>query len=120
MDPQRSPKSTDAAQAAFRPLVPVDERVTVRPMFGSVAAFANGNMFMGLVKDELYVRLDEPERNELGAAGGRPLEVMPGRPMREYVTLPGWRQRPDDVRAWAQRALDYTLKLPPKQPSKKK
>jgi len=114
MDPQRSPKSTDEAKALFRELVPADDRASVRPMFGSVAAFVNGNMFMGLVKDELFVRLDEPERNELGTAGGRPLEVMPGRPMREYVTVPDWREQADQVRAWGRRALDYTLTLPSK------
>jgi len=110
----RSPKSTEEARAAFRELVPADERISVRPMFGSVAAFVNGNMFMGLVSDELFVRLDEVERNQLGAAGGRPLEVMPGRPMRQYVTLPDWRSQPDVVRAWGQRALDYALTLPAK------
>ena len=114
-DDVRSPKSTTQARDAFRPLVPDDERVTVRPMFGSIAAFVNGNMFMGLVKDELYVRLDEAQRGELRAAGGRALEVMPGRPMKEYVTLPDWQTRTDDVRAWAQRSLDYALTLAPKQ-----
>ena len=114
MDAKRSPKSTEQARAAFRELVPADERVSVRPMFGSVAAFVNGNMFMGLVSDERFVRLAEPERDQLGAAGGRPLEVMPGRPMREYVTLPNWRSRPDEARDWGRRSLDYTLTLPAK------
>ncbi len=58
-DDVRSPKSSPEAREQFRGLVPDDERVTVRPMFGSVAAFVGGNMFMGLVKDELFVRLDE-------------------------------------------------------------
>lgn len=114
MDEKRSPKSSAEALAAFRGLVPVDERVSIRPMFGSAAAFVNGYMFMGLVRDELFVRVDAPQRDELQAAGGRSLEVMPGRPMREYVTLPDWRQRPNEVRAWGERALDYTLMLPPK------
>ena len=52
-------------------MVPDDERVTVRPMFGSVAAFADGHMFMGLVRDELFFRLDEPDRDKLLTAGGR-------------------------------------------------
>ena len=64
-DATRSPKSSAEARDAFRPLVPDDERITVRPMFGSVAAFVGGNMFMGLVHDELYVRLAEPEREQL-------------------------------------------------------
>jgi TfoX/Sxy family transcriptional regulator of competence genes len=110
----RSPKSSAAAREQFRPLVPDDERVTVRPMFGSVAAFVGGNMFMGLVHDELYVRVGEAERDELKRDGGRALEVMPGRPMKEYVTLPDWQSRTDDVRAWGVRALEYALTLPPK------
>jgi len=114
MDAKRSPKSTAEARAAFRELVPADERVSVRPMFGSVAAFVNGNMFIGLVSDELFVRLDEPERDQLHAAGGRPLEVVPGRPMREYVTLPDWRTQPEKARDWGLRSLDYALTLPAK------
>ncbi|HET9481804.1 MAG TPA: SEC-C metal-binding domain-containing protein, partial [Candidatus Polarisedimenticolia bacterium] len=66
----RSPKSDEAARTAFRALVPDDERVTVRPMFGSVAAFVSGQMFMGLYADDLFVRLAEPEREKVVAAGG--------------------------------------------------
>jgi TfoX/Sxy family transcriptional regulator of competence genes len=110
----RSPKSTPEARDAFRRLVPDDERVIVRPMFGSVAAFVGGNMFMGLVRNELYVRLDEPQRAQLHAQGGRALEVMPGRPMKEYVTFPNWESRTADVHEWAAKSLDYALTLPPK------
>jgi TfoX/Sxy family transcriptional regulator of competence genes len=110
----KSPKSTEADRAAFRALVPDDERVTVRPMFGSVAAFANTNMFMGLFADELFVRLAVAERAKLAALGGGVLEPMPGRPMKEYVTIPDWQARADDVREWAGRALQYALTLPPK------
>jgi TfoX/Sxy family transcriptional regulator of competence genes len=110
----RSPKSDEEARAAFRALVPDDERVSVRPMFGSVAAFVEGQMFMGLFANELFVRLDEQQRAELLASGGQVLEPMPGRPMREYVALPDWQARPETVQPWATRALDYALSLPPK------
>jgi TfoX/Sxy family transcriptional regulator of competence genes len=110
----RSPKSDEESRAAFRAFVPDDERVTIRPMFGSVAAFAGGQMFMGLYADELFVRLAEADRESVLAAGGGPLEPMPGRPMREYVTLPGWREDAALVRFWAPRALEYALSLPPK------
>ena len=114
MSGARSPKSGEAARAAFRELVPDDPRVTVRPMFGSVAAFAETQMFMGLFADELFVRLAPPEREAVIAAGGGQLEPMPGRPMKEYVTLPDWRDQPELVRNWSARALDYALSLPPK------
>lgn len=110
----RSSKSDDASKEAFRLLVPTDARVTVRSMFGSLAAFAGDQMFMGLFGDDLFVRLDEDGRQEVLATGGGPLEPMPGRPMREYVTLPDWRTRPELVESWAGRALAYAASLPPK------
>jgi TfoX/Sxy family transcriptional regulator of competence genes len=110
----RSPKSDASARDAFRPLVPDDPRVAVRPMFGSVAAFADGQMFMGLFADELFVRLAEADRQELMAAGGGPLEPMPGKPMREYVAISDWQAEPEMVRGWGLKALDYALSLPPK------
>jgi TfoX/Sxy family transcriptional regulator of competence genes len=107
-------KSSRDAQDAFRGLVPVDPRVTTRPMFGSVAAFADGQMFMCLFADELYLRLGEDDRAGLKAEGGNPLEPMPGRPMREYMGLPEWQSRTVPARDWAERALAYAISLGPK------
>jgi TfoX/Sxy family transcriptional regulator of competence genes len=110
----RHAKSTAQTQSAFRALVPDDERVTVRPMFGSVAAFAGGQMFMCLFADELYFRLGEDDRSGLKADGGLALEPMPGRPMREYVGLTEWQSRMVLARDWAERALAYAISLGPK------
>ena len=94
--------------------MPDDQRVLLRPMFGTVAAFANGQMFMGLFNDELFVRLPEDERQAALAAGCRLLEPMSGRPIREYVSVPDWRSAPQRVPELAQRSLAYALTLPPK------
>jgi TfoX/Sxy family transcriptional regulator of competence genes len=83
-------------------------------MFGSVAAFANGQMFTGLFADALFVRLGEADRAELLAAGGTPLEPMPGRPMREYVSIETWRSQPGLAERWVARSLEYALGLPPR------
>jgi len=83
-------------------------------MFGSVAAFANTYMFMGLFADELFVRLGDEDDASLRAMGGTDLEPMPGKPMRGYVTIPDWQSREDDVRAWGRKSLSHTLALPPK------
>jgi hypothetical protein len=110
----RSSKSDDASRVAFRALVPDDPRVTVRPMFGSLAAFIAGQMFAGLYANDLFVRLGEPDRIELLAGGGRLLEPMPGRPMREYVVIAGWHEAREEAGRWITRALDYAFLLPPK------
>jgi len=115
---QLLPKSSEEARALFRTLVPNDERVTVRPMFGSVAAFIEGQMFMCLFADELYVRLSPADRAT--AAGGGPLEPMPGRPLREYVAIPDWGSDEQAVRRWGAQALEFALTLPPKKKPRKR
>jgi len=107
-----SPKADDESKSLFRTLVPDDERVTVKPMFGAVAAFANGYMFMGLFASDLFVRLNDADDSAVRTAGGTDLEPMPGKPMRGYVTIPDWRVDPDAVRAWGEKSLAYTMSLP--------
>jgi TfoX/Sxy family transcriptional regulator of competence genes len=115
------PKPTDETKDFFASVVPAHPAVTIRPMFGQLSAFVNGNMFMGIFGDDVIVRLPERDRAEVIAAGGGPFEPMAGRPMREYVVLPGgWRDEPDRVREWAARSLDHAEELPPKQPKRKK
>jgi TfoX/Sxy family transcriptional regulator of competence genes len=115
------PKPTDETKDFFASVVPDHPTVAIRPMFGQLSAFVNGNMFMGIFGEDFFVRLPEEDRTALLRAGGRAFEPMAGRPMREYVVLPGgWRDEPDRVRDWAARALDHAEELPPKQPKKKK
>lgn len=117
------PKPDDAARAFFEDVVPDHPAVKVRPMFGNLSAFVNGNMFMGLFGPELFLRLPEADRNVIAAEGGGLFEPMPGRPMREYAVLPSaWRDEPDRVREWVARSLEHAEQLPPKEPkpSKKK
>ncbi|MFN2543101.1 MAG: TfoX/Sxy family protein [Actinomycetota bacterium] len=115
------PKPTDEDRAWFESLVPDAPGVTVRPMFGNVAAFVNGNMFLALLGPQVAVRLDEADREELlNQKGAQPFAPMPGRPMKEYVVLPeAWRKQRKKAESWVERGLDWTASLPPKQPKKK-
>ncbi len=56
------PKPTEADKERFRSLVPDDPRVEVKPMFGNLGAFVNGNMFMGLFGAQVGLKLDEADR----------------------------------------------------------
>jgi TfoX/Sxy family transcriptional regulator of competence genes len=118
--PSKLPKPTEETKDFFASVVPDHPAVTVRPMFGQLSAFVNGNMFMGIFGDDVFVRLPDDERAEVIRAGGGAFEPMAGRPMREYVVLPGaWRDTPATIRKWAVRSLDHAEELPPKQPKKK-
>jgi TfoX/Sxy family transcriptional regulator of competence genes len=110
----------------FKSIVPDDSRVSTRPMFGNLSAFANGNMFMGVYGNDLFVRLSESDQQELlKNKGAGPFEPMPGRPMKGYIILPkSWRDRQTEtLRKWVSLSLEYAAKLPPrkkKAPAKKK
>ncbi len=109
------PRPTDEAKQAFQALLPSDPRVTIRPMFGNVAAFANGNMFAGLFGEELFVRLPADQRARVIGEGGAEFQPMPGRAMKDYVTLPrGWRREARAARSWVSRSLAWAVTLPPK------
>jgi TfoX/Sxy family transcriptional regulator of competence genes len=111
----KMPKPSEDAKAAFSKLVPDDPSITLRPMFGNLAAFVNGNMFSGLFGEDLFVRLPDDEAAKVKRQGGRPFEPMAGHAMSGYVTVPGsWQKKPDSVKAWVDRALTLTRAMPPK------
>ena len=101
------PKPSEEAKAAFTKLVPDGPTVTLRPMFGNLAAFVNGNMFAGLFGEDLFVRLPADESAKVRKEGGRDFAPMAGRPMNGYVTVPGtWRTKPAAARVWIATALE--------------
>jgi TfoX/Sxy family transcriptional regulator of competence genes len=108
------PKATDADKVRFRLLVPEDSRVEVKPMFGNLGAFVNGNMFMGLFGADIGVKLPETELDKLRQAGGGPFGPAE-RPMSGYVTLPA-PITSAKAQTWITAALDHVAALPPKKP----
>ena len=109
------PKPSEHAKAAFTGLVPGDPMVTLRPMFGNLAAFVNGNMFAGLFGEDLFVRLPDSDASAIVKQGGRSFEPMPGRAMRGYVVVPSsWQKKPESVRDWVKRSLTLTRAMPAK------
>ena len=59
------PRPDAETKAFFDSMLPADQRVTVRPMFGNVAGFVNGNMCMGLFGSDFFLRLSEEDRLSL-------------------------------------------------------
>lgn len=115
------PKPSDADKERFRALVPDDPRVETKPMFGNLAAFVNGNMFMGLFGADVGVKLPDDAKEALLAVDGAGPFGPRERPLGGYVTLPSaWAAKPDHARPWVGRALDHVGALPPKAKKPKK
>lgn len=116
------PKTSDAAKALFTSVMPDDPRVVVKPMFGSLGAFVNGNMFAGLFADRIGVKLlDEETRAELAASEGAGPFGPEERPMGGYLAVPeAWAQEPERIAQWVARAFDDVSALPAKPPKPSK
>ena len=112
MEWQRSPQ---AVVELFDRVAPAGPDVTRRKMFGYPAAFVNGNLCCGTFQSQLMLRLPDAAGAELAAQGGRPFEPMAGRPMKGYLAIdPADFSDEAAIRAWLERAADFTRTLPPK------
>ena len=119
------PKPSDADKKHFRSVMPTNAEITVKPMFGNLGAFVNGNMFAGLFGSTIGVRLSDADRAELEGSE-RTVPFGPEeRPMGGYVGLPEiWNAEGDGdearEKAWVTKAYNYVAGLPPKEPKEPK
>ncbi len=111
----KMPRPSEEAKAAFSKLVADEPAVTLKPMFGQLSAFVNGNMFCGIFGEELLVRLPEAEIAAVTKQGGRDFEPTAGHKMGGYVIVPGdWRAKPAPAVALIKRALAHARAMPAK------
>ena len=116
------PKPTADDVEAFKALIIEHPDVTVRPMFGNMAAFVHGNMFAGLFGSALGVKLpDAARREELLTVPGTGPYGPPERPMGGFVALPAdWHEQTQLAETWIEEARTQVAKLPPKKPKSKR
>ena len=122
----KMPKPSEKAKEKFSAIVPAEPAITLRPMFGNLAAFVNGNMFTGLFGEGLFVRLPDNEAEAVMKKGGKPFEPVAGHRMGGYVMVwSDWQKKPASVKPLVARALTLTRAMPakakkaPKAPAKK-
>src|SRR5438067_13656277 len=88
----KMPKPSEEAKAALARVVPDEPAVTLKPMFGQLSGFVNGNMFCGIFGEDLFVRLPEDEIAVVEVPVGRDFEPMAGHKMGGDGIVPGdWR-----------------------------
>jgi hypothetical protein len=108
------PKPTDADKARFRTLVPDDPGVEVKPMFGNLGGFVNGNMFMGLFGPLVGVKLAPADLEALRAIEGAAPYGPPERPMAGWLSLPADQLGTPEGAHWIALALAHVRTLPAK------
>ena len=92
--------------------VPLDER----RMFGGLAFMVRGHMTVGIVGEELMVRVGKDAYDAAVAQPhARPMDLT-GKPMAGFVFVaPPGVDDDADLRDWVHRGLDFTGSLPPKE-----
>jgi len=98
-----------------------DKNCDYKKMFGYPAYFFNGNMFVGVHGDKLFLRLSEADTAEIkkDCPSVTTFEPMPGRAMKGYVVLP--KSLYSDNKAfndWLGKSMKYAAELPPKKTKK--
>jgi TfoX/Sxy family transcriptional regulator of competence genes len=89
--------------------------VQEKHMFGGLSFLLNGNMAVGVIKDDMVVRAD-PEQYDalLELPHARPMDFT-GRPMKGWIYVaPEGLAEDADLRAWIAHGVDYARSLPPK------
>jgi len=87
-----------------------------RKMFGGIAFMLNGNMFCGITRDDLMVRVG-PDRFEaaLTSPGARLMDFT-GRPSKGMAFVgPEGYASDEQLRGWVEQTLDYARSLPAKE-----
>ena len=111
------PKPSEDDKEFFRSILPGDPEVEVKPMFGNLGAFVNGNMFLGLFGSDVGVKVSSADGERLRAAGGGPYGPAE-RPMSGWVTLPQTATT-EEAEQWIMSALSFVGGQPPKQSKKR-
>jgi TfoX/Sxy family transcriptional regulator of competence genes len=82
-------------------------------MFGGAAFMLDGNMTVGIIGDDLAVRVPRDEYDAaLTEPGTRPFDFT-GRPMTGWLMVSGEVLDDDVLAAWVSRATAYAGSLPP-------
>ncbi len=100
--------------ARIRKLIANDDRMTERKMFGGIAFMLNGNMFCGIVRENLMARI-RPEEYEdaLAHPYARPMDFT-GRPSKGMVFVGPGGFAGKGLASWLERSRKFVETLPPK------
>ena len=87
---------------------------THKEMFGGIAYLLNGNMCVGVHKEELIIRYDQRKDEEvIKNKNIRPFDIT-GRPMKGWALVNSDGLKGNGLKKWFDLSLDFGKTLPPK------
>ncbi|MEX2447817.1 MAG: TfoX/Sxy family protein [Solirubrobacterales bacterium] len=105
----------EALADRVRELLGAREELSERKMFGGIAFMVGGKMAVGVIGEDLMVRLDPADvEKALAEPHTRPMDFT-GKPMKGmvYVDSTGTRAD-DDLAGWVEAGAEYAASLPSK------
>jgi TfoX/Sxy family transcriptional regulator of competence genes len=102
----------------IREVVGEQPNVSEKPMFGGICFLLKGNMFAGVVKDDLMIRVGPDAHDALVVQPhARPMDFT-GRPMKGFLYVdPDGLESDADLRRWVGYGVAYAGSLPGKRGS---
>ncbi len=99
----------------IREVIGTPPELTEKVMFGGVGFMVQGNMAVGVIGDELMVRIDKAATDQALAEPGARVFDFTGRPMRGWVMVgdPGISTQ-EGLIEWVQQGVEYASSLPAK------
>jgi TfoX/Sxy family transcriptional regulator of competence genes len=99
----------------IRDVLAARENVGERKMFGGIAFMVGGNMAVGVIGEDLMVRLDPADAERaLAEPHVRPMDFT-GKPMKGMIYVDSAGTATDeDLAGWVEAGADFAASLPPK------
>ena len=106
---------SESLAAHIREALARKKGVEEKKMFGGVGFLLNGNMFVGVWKDSLIVRLGPDEGEDALLEPHVKAFDITGKPMKNWILVePRGVEDDDQLKDWIQRATKFVKKLPAK------
>ena len=97
------------------------QNIEEKKMMGGLTFMVNEKMCVGIVKDELMLRINPEQHDEVITRSGCRTMDFTNKPMRGFVFVsPEGIDREVDLEAWVQMALDYNVIAKASKKAKKK
>jgi TfoX/Sxy family transcriptional regulator of competence genes len=99
----------------IRAIVGESPSLSETKMFGGIAFMVNGNMFCGVIRDDLMARVGPDRHEEALASPGARLMDFAARPMKGMVFVsPEGYGSDEQLRGWVEQTLEFASSLPVK------